>query len=225
MKNKKLLAVILSLAILISAGTFALASSDTGTGSIEFESEDQGEDGRRRRPDRDPWENLIADNSDLEFGVVEAKDVNFTYNTKDAVDADDNPIVAPHAGFFVASRAQDWHVTATVGGFTTVSSVPAEHGLPTLQGFTLGLALVEDSNLMVGGVNGVSSWIYTPTAGKISAGSGTIIVASGSNPSRLARMVEYGANYDGILDVIGGTAPEGKAQATITWTYINAPAP
>jgi len=235
MKNKKFLAVLLSLAMLLSVGTFAALADEppppppNSDGSIEFKAPDQGDPGIVVPPNKPPgddenterWNAIM--NMDLSFGVVEATSNTKTYESIEAMNKIGDgagllPIEKRVAGLRIESNDTEWHVAVTIGEFKHEGNTYLEGFKFALQSYTgvthstTGPDAQDYSAPIEFGIATGGDWstdgatkAKTIGASDGSPGSPAIIVAEGNNPGSSLLNAHYGANYEAFLEVPGAS--------------------
>ena len=139
----------------------------------------------------------------LYFGMHDIAMVDATYHSWD----DGNT----RAGMAVVAR-EDWHVNVSINGFFIGPRTVVAN--QTIQGFELDL-LAENSAAF--GASTITTVAVNNLAAHNDGGVGaTARIAEGGRGFS-------GANFNGLLEVLGDTADPGFAQADLFWTFVVGP--
>jgi len=233
--TKKILAILLALAMFIAMIPIALAIDTDSTGKIEFI--DDGDDDGVYDPDDppiypddpdDPDDPVVVFLNSLETMNLYFGEREIDYMTEQsypAVDAAFEPSGnqdwwdAPRQGtgvVVVARAAETWQVQVAISGFTRTNGSGA-----TLLGFDLDLfEPVADGRGLPSTLTLTAGTTVNTYNGSISAGPGGTVGAAAKIADGTRGIA--GANFDANLNVLPNTAHPGEAKADLYWTFIPA---
>jgi len=210
--NRKLLAIIMALAILIAIIPAALAAEPTtSTGEIEFTA-DSSKDGAydpEEVGEADLDDILDPDDEDVKafLASLSSMDLYFGEQDIDLVNNQSYPSFEP-AGVLVLSHADSWELTVAITEFKIGTAA-------TIKGFDMDLKA--DGGSTLGGVSAIDTMSIQGLAAGVDGDFGAAKkIATGSQGVS-------GANYDAELNVLANTASEGEAKAQLKWTYAVTP--
>ena len=217
--NRKLLAIIMALAILIAIIPAALAVDQNADseGKIVFTADNSDKDGVYdpddiKNPDpEDPDPILDPEDQDVKefLDNLSSMDLDFGEHDVDLVNNQKYDSIDP-AGVFVLSHAEKWKLSVAIAGFFLT-----EGEAQTIKGFEMDLT--PDSGHTLGTGSAIDPKPATKLAAKNNGGLGDAQDIATGTPGIT------GANYAAELNVLARTASEGEAKAELVWTYAIVP--
>ena len=211
--KKRLIALglVLTMTMSVSAIAFANPQDADSEAGIEFVFDglegvfpgDPGpEDPDQPGPGPGPWPGLNP--IDIHFGEQEISADDESYDSRE------NGLDWGQAAGIQVVSLTDFQIDVGISTFVTVEAGAANNGYETIRGFELELES-DDGALSVPTTEAVAH------VANIAAGETDTVMTGEVEPGSVGRA---GANFGGILDVLGGTAHLGEAQADLTWYFI-----
>ena len=225
--NRKIISILIALAMLVALVPMALAANSESTGKIEFITDlDDGvfNPGDKEIPDpSNPGGTIPNPEFPLQpdgpggpitefLNDLSPMNLYFGQQEIDLVSKQEYPSVESDgttpttAGILVISHEAEWQVNVAITGFRI-------GGVETIKGFELDLTNIGGGMTLSG-----ETKIDPVNVEGLTAGAG----GSVGDATKIATGEQgiHGANYEGLLKVLPNTAQAGDAQADLYWYYV-----